>query len=90
MVPNTYFDLKTGTGTGINNFFYFSQEIDLNTVKLEDLNFSAPFTIRSRRNDYVHAFVVFFTVEFSACHKRTGFSTGNKFWYLIGMLVCYH
>jgi len=54
------------------------KEIDLNTCKAEDLNFSAPFTIRSRRNDYVHAFVVFFTVEFSACHKRTGFSTGPE------------
>lgn len=54
------------------------KEIDLNTCKVEDLNFNAPFTIRSRRNDYVHAFVVFFTVEFSACHKRTGFSTGPE------------
>jgi len=54
------------------------KEIDLNTCKVEDLNFSAPFTIRSRRNDYVHAFVVFFTVEFSPCHKRTGFSTGPE------------
>jgi len=43
-----------------------------------DLNFNVPFSIRSRRNDYVHAFVVFFTVEFSACHKRTGFSTGPE------------
>jgi len=54
------------------------KEIDLNTCKAEDLNFQAPFNIRSRRNDYVHAFVVFFTVEFSACHKRTGFSTGPE------------
>jgi len=54
------------------------KEIDLNTVKVEDLNFNVPFSIRSRRNDYVHAFVVFFTVEFSACHKRTGFSTGPE------------
>merc|ERR1719318_596130 len=54
------------------------KEIDLNTVKVEDLSLRAPFSIRSRRNDYVHAFVVFFTVEFSACHKRTGFSTGPE------------
>lgn len=54
------------------------KEIDLSTVKVEDLSFSVPFSIRSRRNDYVHAFVVFFTVEFSACHKRTGFSTGPE------------
>jgi len=54
------------------------KEIDLNTCKVEDLNFKCPFTVKSRRNDYVHAFVVFFTVEFSACHKRTGFSTGPE------------
>jgi len=54
------------------------KEIDLNTVKIEDLNFSVPFSIRSRRNDYVHALVAFFTVEFSPCHKRTGFSTGPE------------
>ena len=28
------------------------------------------------RNDYVHALVGFFDVEFSRCHTRTGFSTG--------------
>jgi len=54
------------------------KEIDLKTVKVEDLNFNVPFNIIARRNDYVHAFVVFFTVEFSACHKRTGFSTGPE------------
>merc|ERR1711953_1602382 len=54
------------------------KEIDLKTVKTEDLNFNVPFTIRSKRNDYVHAFVAFFTVEFSPCHKRTGFSTGPE------------
>jgi len=54
------------------------KEIDLNTVKIEDLTFSVPFSVRSRRNDYVHALVAFFTVEFSPCHKRTGFSTGPE------------
>jgi len=54
------------------------KEIDLKTVKVEDLNFDVPFKIRVRRNDYLHAFVVFFTVDFSACHKRTGFSTGPE------------
>merc|ERR1712121_362729 len=54
------------------------KEIDLNSVKIEDLSFSVPFSIRSRRNDYVHALVAYFTVEFSPCHKRTGFSTGPE------------
>lgn len=54
------------------------KEFDLSTVTVEELNFSAPFEIRARRNDYVHAFVAFFTVDFAACHKRTGFSTGPE------------
>jgi len=54
------------------------KDIDLNTVKVEELNFTCPFSISSRRNDYVHAFVAYFTVEFSPCHKRTGFSTGPE------------
>lgn len=53
-------------------------ELDLRTVKTEELNFKVPFNIRSRRDDYVHAFVVYFDVEFSPCHKRTGFSTGPE------------
>jgi predicted RNA methylase len=57
---------------------YMMKTIDIKTVKKEDLNFKVPFTIRSRRNDYIHAFVCYFTVEFSACHKRTGFSTGPE------------
>ena len=53
------------------------QEVDLLTVKKEDLAFTAPFQLFCRRNDYVHALVAFFTVEFTPCHKRTGFSTGE-------------
>lgn len=51
------------------------KEIDLHTVKKEDLSFSSPFQLYCRRNDYVHALVAFFTIEFTHCHKRTGFST---------------
>lgn len=52
------------------------KEFDLLTCKVEDLAFTAPFKIFANRDDYIHAFVTFFTVDFSACHKRTGFSTG--------------
>ncbi|EFP00766.1 hypothetical protein GCK72_022012 [Caenorhabditis remanei] len=52
------------------------KEIDLYTVTVDDLSFSSPFQLKCKRNDYVQAFVTFFTVEFSKCHKRTGFSTG--------------
>lgn len=54
---------------------YLIKEVDLQTVKIEDLTFSAPFRLFCQRNDYIHALVAFFTVEFSHCHKRTGFST---------------
>jgi protein arginine N-methyltransferase 1 len=53
-------------------------EVDLNTLRKEDLNFSVPFTLTARRDDYVHAVVTFFTVEFSKCHKRTWFSTAPE------------
>jgi protein arginine N-methyltransferase 1 len=51
------------------------KEIDLASVKLEDLKFSSPFQRSIKRNDYAHAFVTYFNIEFSACHKKVGFST---------------
>lgn len=51
------------------------KEVDLNTVTVEELAFKAPFYLQVRRDDYVHAFVAYFAVDFSRCHKRTGFST---------------
>ena len=47
------------------------------TVKEDDLAFSAPFHLSVRRNDYLHALVTFFNIEFTKCHKLTGFSTGK-------------
>lgn len=52
------------------------KEIDLYTVTVADLSFTVPFSLRVVRNDYVQALVTFFTVEFTKCHKRVGFSTG--------------
>nr|NVI69707.1 arginine methyltransferase 1 [Cucujiformia] len=51
------------------------KEVDLYTVRKEDLEFCAPFNLMVRRNDYVQALVTFFNVEFTKCHKRTGFTT---------------
>lgn len=51
------------------------REVDLYTVTVEDLKFTVPFQLAMRRDDYVHAFVAYFGVEFSKCHKRTAFST---------------
>lgn len=51
------------------------KEVDLYTVQAEDLTFTTPFTLNVKRDDYVQAFVTFFNIEFTKCHKRTGFST---------------
>jgi protein arginine N-methyltransferase 1 len=53
------------------------KEVDIRTMKVEDLSFSSPFHLQIKRNDYVHAFVTYFDIEFSACHKKIGFSTGK-------------
>lgn len=50
--------------------------LDLYTCKKEDLSFSLPFTLDVRRDDFIHAFVAWFDIEFSACHKPIRFSTG--------------
>lgn len=53
------------------------QEVDIYTVKLEDLSFTSPFCLQVKRNDYIHALVTYFNIEFTRCHKRTGFSTSE-------------
>ena len=50
--------------------------IDLNTVTTKDLAFEAPFTLKVRRNDFIHALIAWFDIDFSACHKPIRFSTG--------------
>ncbi|KAJ2547906.1 Nuclear SAM-dependent mono-and asymmetric methyltransferase [Coemansia sp. RSA 1933] len=50
--------------------------IDILTVKKEDLTFDLPFEIAINRDDYVHAFISWFDIEFRACHKPIHFSTG--------------
>ncbi|KAJ3334968.1 Protein arginine N-methyltransferase 1, partial [Kappamyces sp. JEL0680] len=52
--------------------------IDLNSVKVEDLTFKVPFDITVTRDDYVHAFVVYFDTDFTACHKTVHFGTGPQ------------
>ncbi|KAK9449302.1 S-adenosyl-L-methionine-dependent methyltransferase [Limtongia smithiae] len=51
-------------------------DLDLYTVTKEDLEFASNFTLRARRNDFVHAFIAWFDIEFSKCHKPIRFSTG--------------
>lgn len=50
--------------------------IDLYTVTPADLAFSAPFRLRVCRDDFIHALIAWFDIEFTACHKPIKFSTG--------------
>ncbi|KAI9884046.1 MAG: type I protein arginine N-methyltransferase Rmt1 [Watsoniomyces obsoletus] len=50
--------------------------LDLYTVKPEDLAFSAPFSLKIRRSDFIHALIAWFDIDFTACHRPIRFSTG--------------
>jgi len=52
------------------------KEVDMYSITVEDLSFTAPFNLTCRRNDYIQALVTFFNIDFTMCHKPTGFSTG--------------
>ncbi|KAJ1565471.1 Protein arginine N-methyltransferase 1, partial [Cladochytrium tenue] len=52
------------------------RSLDLRTVRVEDLEFSAPFRLTAKRNDNIHAFICYFDIRFTACHKPVYFSTG--------------
>ncbi|CDZ97074.1 protein arginine n-methyltransferase [Phaffia rhodozyma] len=55
---------------------YTIKHLDLLTVKKEDLTFKADFEVTATRNDYVHAFLSWFDINFACCHKPVKFSTG--------------
>jgi len=50
--------------------------IDISTIKAEELSFKVPFKLMAVRDDYCHALVVAFDIEFSKCLKPVTFSTG--------------
>ncbi|TGO39813.1 hypothetical protein BHYA_0047g00170 [Botrytis hyacinthi] len=50
--------------------------LDLYTCTKEDLAFSSPFKLDVRRNDFIHALIAWFDIDFTACHKPIRFSTG--------------
>jgi protein arginine N-methyltransferase 1 len=50
--------------------------IDLYTVKPADLAFTTAFSLDVRRNDFIHALIAWFDIDFTACHKPIRFSTG--------------
>uniref|UniRef100_A0A060T2B1 ARAD1C23936p n=1 Tax=Blastobotrys adeninivorans TaxID=409370 RepID=A0A060T2B1_BLAAD len=51
-------------------------ELDLYTITVDDLAFTRDFSLKARRDDIVHAFIVWFDIEFSRGHKPIRFSTG--------------
>ena len=50
--------------------------IDIKTVTKDELKYIRDFQIRARRDDYIHALMAWFDIEFNACHKPVKFSTG--------------
>lgn len=54
------------------------RELDLYKITQADIPFSSTFHLQVKRNDFIQALVTFFTVEFTKCHKRLGFSTAPE------------
>ncbi|XP_032974372.1 protein arginine N-methyltransferase 8 isoform X3 [Rhinolophus ferrumequinum] len=54
------------------------KEVDIYTVKTEELSFTSAFCLQIQRNDYIHALVTYFNIEFTKCHKKMGFSTDSQ------------
>lgn len=50
--------------------------LDLYKCTTADLAYSIPFDLTARRDDFIHALVAWFDIEFTACHKTIAFSTG--------------
>jgi len=50
--------------------------VDIYTVTNHDLTFKVPFKLQAKRNDFVHALISYFDIEFNKCHKPIKFSTG--------------
>ena len=45
------------------------------TVTVKDKTFSSKFELTAKRDDYIHALVVWFAVDFSKCHRNIRLST---------------
>jgi len=51
-------------------------ELDLTTCTVADLDFVAPYRFQLRRKDFLHAFIAWFDISFSCCHRPVTFTTG--------------
>ncbi|CAF0723976.1 unnamed protein product [Didymodactylos carnosus] len=59
--------------------------LDLNTMRIEDIDVLSSFKLRAFRDDYIHAFVTYFVAEFTACqtskaHISTAPGAGYTHW----------
>ncbi|KAK0374127.1 protein arginine N-methyltransferase [Colletotrichum limetticola] len=50
--------------------------LDLYKCQVADLAFTSPFHLSARRDDFIHALVAWFDIDFTAAHKPIRFSTG--------------
>jgi len=50
-------------------------DLHLDTCTKADLDFVAPYRLQLRRKDFVHAFIAWFDVHFTCCHKPILFTT---------------
>lgn len=53
-------------------------DIDIYKVTKEELDFESAFEVKLSRDDYVHALVFYFNVEFSKTHGKIKFGTGPR------------
>ncbi|RKP03110.1 hypothetical protein CXG81DRAFT_9949 [Caulochytrium protostelioides] len=72
-------DTVEGSALVTNDCIFRS--IDIATVQISDLAFHVPFEITALRNDYIHAMIVWFDIDFSAGTKPVSFSTGPAAYY---------
>lgn len=47
-------------------------------MTINDINVESNFRLTALRDDYIHAFVIYFVAEFTACPQRTVINTGKK------------
>ena len=55
-----------------------AQDIDMHTFTYDDMTWKAPFKLTAKRNDYVHALLAYFDIEFSDTHKPVKFTTRTE------------
>lgn len=54
------------------------KEVNLQSVTKDDLSFEVPFKLQAKQDEYIHAFMTYFTIDFTACHTPIGFSTSPE------------